>query len=325
MLIVRMLATLALLVAALAPAAAQDWPNRPVTLVVPFAPGSGSDVLARVLSPRLGENLGATIVIENVGGAGGMSGAARVAKAAPDGYQLLLASLGTYALNQTLYKKPLYNSVTDFTPVGLLAGTPILLVTRKDLPVANLREFIAYAKASQGKLQYGSPGVGSASHLACALFNATIGVEVTHVPYRSTGQAMADLIPGRIDYECVPIAATVAQIEGGLVKAIAILAKDRSAILPTLASAQEQGLADFDVDTWYAIALPKGAPAPIVRKLNAAMSAALDDADVQAKLKDIGVAVAARERRSPEYLADFAQREIEKWAGPIKAAGISID
>jgi tripartite-type tricarboxylate transporter receptor subunit TctC len=323
--IVRMMAAIALLIAAIAPCAAQDWPNRPVTLVVPFAPGSGSDVLARVLSPRLGDHLGASVIIENVGGAGGMSGAARIAKAAPDGYQVLLASLGTLALNQTLYKKPLYNSVTDFTPVALVAGTPILLVTRKDLPAATLPEFISYAKANQGKLQYGSPGVGSASHLACALFNATIRVEVTHVPYRSTGQAMADLIPGRIDYECVPIAATAPQIEAGLVKAIAILTKDRSPILPKLASAQEQGLADFDVDTWYAIALPRGASSPIVQKLHAALVATMDDADTKAKLQELGLQVVSPERRSPEYLANFVLREIEKWAGPIKATGVSID
>jgi len=323
--IARTLAAVALIVAASVGAAAQDWPSRPVTLVVPFAPGSGSDVLARVLSPRLGDRLGAMVVVENVGGAGGMTGAARIAKAAPDGYQMLQASLGTYALNQTLYKKPLYNSVTDFTPVALVASTPILLVTRKDLPVGNLREFIAYAKTNQGKLQYGSPGVGSASHLACALFNATIGVTVTHVPYRSTGQAMADLIPGRIDYECVPIAATAPQIEAGLVKAIAILAKDRSPILPKLASAQEQGLADFDVDTWYAIALPKGVPVPIVRKLNAALLATMDDADLKAKLQELGLQVVSPERRSPEYLADFVVHEIKKWAGPIKATGVSIE
>ncbi len=323
--IVRMMAALALLIAAAAPAAAQDWPSRAMTLVVPFAPGSGSDVLARVLAPRLGENLGASVIVENVGGAGGMTGAARVAKAAPDGYQLLLASLGTYALNQTLYKRPLYNSATDFTPVALVAGTPILVVTRKDLPVGNLPEFIAYAKANQAKLQYGSPGVGSASHLACALFNATIGVEITHIPYRSTAQAMQDLLPGRIDYQCVPIAATGAQIEAGLVKAIAILSKDRSPILPALMSAQEQGLADFDVDTWYAIVLPKGAPGAIVRKLHDAIVATMDDPDVQAKLKAVGVQMVPPERRSPEYLAAFGLREIEKWAGPIKASGVSID
>jgi tripartite-type tricarboxylate transporter receptor subunit TctC len=321
----RALAVVASLIAAACPAAAEDWPNRPVTLVVPFAAGSGSDVLARLLAPRLGDNLGASVIVENVGGAGGMNGSARVAKATPDGYQVLLASLGTYALNQTLYKRPLYNSATDFTPVALVAGTPILLVTRKDLPVNNLPEFIAYAKANQGKLQYGSPGVGSASHLACALFNSTVGIEVTHIPYRSTAQAMQDLLPGRIDYQCVPIAATVAQIDAGLVKAIAILAKDRSPLLPNLASAQEQGVRDFDVDTWYAIVLPKGAPAPIVQKLHAALVATMDDADLQPKLKELGLQVVAPERRSPEYLATFALHEIEKWAGPIKATGVSIE
>jgi tripartite-type tricarboxylate transporter receptor subunit TctC len=323
--IVRILAAIAALIAISQQAAAEDWPNRPMTLVVPFAAGSGSDVLARLVAPRLGDNLGASVIVENVGGAGGMNGSARVAKATPDGYQLLLASLGTYALNQTLYKKPLYNSTTDFTPVALVAGTPILLITRKDLPVNNLREFIAYAKQNQGKLQYGSPGVGSASHLACALFNSTVGIEVTHIPYRSTAQAMQDLLPGRIDYQCVPIAATVAQIDAGLVKAIAILAKDRSPLLPGLASAQEQGVADFDVDTWYAIVLPKGAPAAIVQKLHAALLATMDDTALQPKLKELGLQVVAPDRRSPEYLAAFALREIEKWAGPIKATGVSIE
>jgi len=206
-------------------------------MVVPFAPGSGSDILGRIIAPRIADNLGAPVVIENVGGAGGMVGAARVMKAAPDGYQLLLATAGTHAVNQTLYKKPLYNAATDFAPVGLLARTPIVLVTRNDLPVDDLPQFIAYAKAHRASMQYGSPGVGSASHLACVLFNAAIGIEVTHVPYRSTGQALQDLLPGRLDYQCVPIAAAVPQVESKTLKAIAIMARTRSPILPTLRTA----------------------------------------------------------------------------------------
>jgi tripartite-type tricarboxylate transporter receptor subunit TctC len=308
-----------------APAAAQDWPTRPVTMVVPFAAGSGSDILGRIIGPRLGENLGATVIVENVGGAGGMIGAARVMKAAPDGYQLLLATAGTQAMNQTLYKKPLYNAATDFAPVALVASTPILLVTRKDLPADDLPAFIAYAKGHQATMQYGSPGAGSASHLACVLFNAAIGVEITHVPYRSTAQALQDLLPGRLDYQCVPIAAAVSQIESRTVNGTAIMTKARSRILPKLATADEQGLANFEADTWYALFLPKGTPAAIVRKLHDATVATMNSPDVQAKLAELGIEVVAPERRSPEYLAQFVVREIEKWAGPIKAAGLSMD
>ena len=320
----RMIATFVMLLAA-APAAAQDWPARPVTMVVPFAAGSGSDILGRIIAPRLGAQLGATVIVEDVGGAGGMIGAARVMKAAPDGYSLLLATAGTHAINQTLYKKPLYNAATDFAPVALVASTPILLVTRQDLPVRNLPEFIAYAKANQATMQFGSPGAGSTSHLGCALFNAAIGVQITHVPYRSTGQALQDLLAGRLDYQCVPIAGVVPQIEAKLIKAIAIMSKQRSAIMPMLATAQEQGLADFAVETWYAIFLPKGTPAPVVGKLHAAAVAAMNAADVQAKLQELGIEVVAPERRSPEYLADFVVREIEKWGGPIRATGVSMD
>ena len=320
-------ATAAAVLAALAivPAAAQDWPARPLTMVVPFAPGSGSDILGRIIAPRIADNLGAPVVIENVGGAGGMVGAARVMKAAPDGYQLLLATAGTHAVNQTLYKKPLYNAATDFAPVGLLARTPIVLVTRNDLPVDDLPQFIAYAKVHRASMQYGSPGVGSASHLACVLFNAAIGIEVTHVPYRSTGQALQDLLPGRLDYQCVPIAAAVPQVESKTLKAIAIMARTRSPILPMLPTAHEQGLADFEVDTWYAIFLPKGTPPGIIEKLNVATVVGLNAADVRARLDELGIEVVAPERRSPGYLAEFVVREIAKWAGPIKAAGLSMD
>jgi tripartite-type tricarboxylate transporter receptor subunit TctC len=327
--VTRMIAAIATLMGTLsastAPAAAQDWPARPVTMVVPFAAGSGSDILARVIGPRIAENLGASVIVENVGGAGGMIGAARVMKAANDGYQFLLATAGTHAINQTLYKKPLYNAATDFAPVALVASTPILLVTRKDFPADNLSAFIAYAKANQATMQFGSPGAGSTSHLGCALFNAAIKVEVTHVPYRSTAQALQDLLPGRLDYQCVPIAGVVPQIEGKLIKAIAIMSKHRSSILPTLATADEQGLADFEVETWYAVFVPKGTPAAIIQKLHDAIIAAMNAPDVQAKLGELGIEVVAPERRSPDYLAKFVVREIEKWAGPIKATGVAMD
>ena len=306
-------------------APAQDWPTHPVTLVYPFAAGSAGDVPGRLLASRLSELLGQPVIFENIGGAGGMAGAARVAKAAPDGYQVLLGGTGTNAMNQTLYKNPLYRAATDFTPVALFVEQPVVLIARRDLPAGNLAEFINYAKANQTKMQYGSAGVGSAPHLACELLNAAIGVNITHVPYRGGGAAMQDLIAGRIDYQCVIANVAISQIESKTVKAIALLAQDRSPILPNVASAHEQGFADLDVDVWYALFLPRGTPAAIVRKLHDATVAAMETPSVQKRLQEIGATVVAPERRSPDYLEKFVESEIKKWAAVIKAANIKAD
>jgi tripartite-type tricarboxylate transporter receptor subunit TctC len=201
-------------------AAAQNWPTRPVTMVVPFAAGSASDTVGRILGARLSEVLGQQVIIENVSGAGGMTGVARVAKAAPDGYQFVLGGIDTFAQSQTLYKKPLYNAVTDFAPVALMVEQPLVLVARNDFPAADLPAFIAYTRANQARMQYGSAGAGSGSHLACAQLNAAIGVETIHVPYRGSPPAMQDLIAGRIDYQCPDSPIAIAQIENKTVKAI---------------------------------------------------------------------------------------------------------
>jgi tripartite-type tricarboxylate transporter receptor subunit TctC len=306
-------------------AMAQDWPTRPVTMVVPFAAGSASDTLARILGARLSEVLGQQVIIENVGGAGGMTGVARVAKAAPDGYQFVLGGIDTFAQNQTLYKKPLYNSANDFEPVALMVEQAIILVTRNELPVKDLKEFTAYAKANQAKMQYGSAGAGSGSHLACAQLNAAIGVDVTHVPYRGSPPAMQDLIAGRIDYFCALAAAAMPQISSNSMRAVAILTRNRSPLLPNLASAHEQGLTDFDSYFWSGFFLPKGTPATIVQKLHAAGVATLDTPSTQERLKEVGVTVVAAERRSSDYLKRFLNGEIEKWAVAIKASGVSLD
>jgi tripartite-type tricarboxylate transporter receptor subunit TctC len=314
---------LACVLAGLRPAAAENWPARPLTMVVPFAAGGGTDVLGRILGRRLSEILGQQVIIENVGGAGGMVGSARVAKAAPDGYQFVLGSRAD-AINQTLYKNPLYNLATDLAPVALIADQPTLLVARNDLPVGNLVEFIAYARANQASMQMASAGAGSTGHLDCMLLNATIGINVTHVPYRGGGPAMQDLIAGRIDYICTLSATARQQIEGKLIKAVAILSRDRSAMLPGLASAREQGL-DFEASTWFGFFLPKGTPAPIIQKLNEATVAAIDTPSVQEQLKEVGAVAVAPERRSPGYLQKFVLSEIDNNAAPIKAAGLAID
>jgi tripartite-type tricarboxylate transporter receptor subunit TctC len=322
MLTIRTIAAVAALVAAIAPATAQNWPTRPVTMVYPFGAGSAGDVLGRIFAARLSELLGQPVIFENVGGAGGMTGASRVAKAAPDGYQVLLGTTSTLAVNQTFYKNPLYNAVTDFTPFALIAESPIVLVARKDFPANNLQEFIVHAKANQAKMQYGSAGVGSSVHLACAGFNAAIKVNVTHVPYRGGASAMQDLIAGRIDYQCPLPELAIPHIQGNSVKAIAILTKNRSPTLPNLASAHEQGLANFDAGAWFAFVLPKGTPTAIVKKLHNATVAAMNTPSVEERLKEFGSVLVAPERRSPEYLQQFIQSEIEKWARFIRAANI---
>jgi tripartite-type tricarboxylate transporter receptor subunit TctC len=315
----------AALAAAITPAAAEDWPTRPITMVVTFPAGSGSDVLARILGARLSEIFGQQVVIENVGGGGGMTGAYRVARAAPDGYQFLLGGTDTIAQSQTIYKKPPYDAVTDFVPVALMVEQPFLLVSRKDLPADDLPEFIAYAKANQAKMQYGSAGPASGSNLTCTYFNSAIGVSVTAVPYRGAPEGLQDLMAGRIDYYCPVIAAAIGQIRNNTMKAIAILSRNRSPTLPTLASAHEQGLVDFEATYWNAFFLPKGTPAAIVQKFHDAAVATIDTPSVQARLKVFGLTVVAPDRRSPDYLQQFVASEIKKWSNPVKASGVSLD
>jgi tripartite-type tricarboxylate transporter receptor subunit TctC len=325
MMTIRMIAAFAALVSATAPTAAQNWPARPVTMVVPFAAGGPADTVGRILALRLSELLGQQVIVENIGGAGGMAGTSRVAKAAPDGYQLVLGNVGTHAANQTLYKSPPYNAATDFAPVILVAETPLVLLARRGLPADNLPDFITFVKANQAKMQYGSGGPGSASHLACMLVNAAIGVNVTHVPYRGAAPAMQDLIAGRIDYQCPDTPIAISQIESKTVKAIAILTRDRSPSLPALASADEQGLTDFAASNWFAAFLPKGTPMAIVQKLHDATVTAMDTPAVQVRMQEIGADLVAPERRSPDYLQKFVASEIKMWAGPIKASGVSMD
>jgi tripartite-type tricarboxylate transporter receptor subunit TctC len=305
-----------------APAHAQDtWPNRPLTMVVPFAAGGPVDVLGRILGQALGEAVGRQVVIENVTGAGGMSGSLRVAQGNPDGHLLLLGSMGTHAVNQTLYKRPLYHAAADFAPVALIADAPLVLITRKDFPASDLRQFIDHAKAHQSSMQYASAGAGTSTHIGCVLLNQVIGVDVTHVPYRGGGPAQVDLIGGRIDYMCNIISTAVPPIEARQVKAIATLSRERSPVLPDLATAHEQGLKDFEAYTWNAVFLPKGTSADLVGKLNAALVKVMDNKAVRQKLDTLGLYVVAPERRTPAYLATFVAAEIEKWAAPIKASG----
>ncbi|MFL4999702.1 MAG: Bug family tripartite tricarboxylate transporter substrate binding protein, partial [Xanthobacteraceae bacterium] len=306
-------------------AQAQPYPARPVTMIIPFAAGGPQDTIGRVIAQRVSEILHQQVVIENVGGAGGTTGSLRVKNAAPDGYTFVLASVGTHAQSQTLYKRPPYNSAEDFTAVAFLGETPIALTVRKDLPVNNFKEFVDYAKKNQDKMTYGSAGAGSATHLGCVVLNSALGTNITHVPYRGTGPAMQDLHGGRIDFLCEIINTAKPHIDAGAIKALAIMTKERSPVLPNLPTALEQGMPDLEAYTWSAIFLPKGAPADIVKKLNTAMNEAIDTPAVRERLETMGVTIPPPDRRSPEFMAQFVRSEIKKWEDPIKASGAQVD
>jgi tripartite-type tricarboxylate transporter receptor subunit TctC len=304
---------------------AQTYPSRPLTMIDPFAAGGSFDIIGRILAARMSEILGEQVIVENASGAAGIIGVNRVVHAAPDGYTFLFGSIGTHAYNQTIYKKPRYDAIADFTPVALFVEQPMVLTTRKDFPADNLPQFIDYVKKNSAKLQFGTAGAGTTTHLGCALLNAVIGVKVTHVPYRGGGPATNDLIGGQIDYMCLNIGTAGPLTMGKQVKAIATLSRNRSPLLPYLATAHEYGLTDFDAVTWNAFFLPKGAPIEVVKKLNDATSRAIDTPAVKSRLHELGVTVVERERRSPEYLAKFVVDEIARWAGPIKANGLQVD
>jgi len=304
---------------------AQTWPRKPVTMVVPFPAGSASDLVARILAPRLSELLKKEVVIENVSGAGGTTGALRVARAKPDGYQIAFGVTGTHSQNQLLYKRPPYDATSDFAPVGLIAEAPYMLITRPDFPAGDLKQFVSYGKDNQAKMQYGSGGPGSGTHITCLLLNKAIGIETTHVPYRSTSQAMPDLLAGRIDYLCDPIQTSLPAIQQMTVKAIAALSRDRAKVLPAVLSAHEQGVANFDASIWFALFFPKNTPEAVILRLNGVLSTALDTKSVRERLEANGLRLAVPARRNADYLARFVASEIKKYAGPIKASGASLD
>jgi tripartite-type tricarboxylate transporter receptor subunit TctC len=309
----------------MAAANAQSYPNRPITMIIPFAAGGPTDVLGRIVAIRMSELLGQQVVVENVGGAGGMTGSKRVADAAPDGYTIGIGTVGTHAQGQTLYKRPLYNSQTDFAPVALLAQVPIVLTVRKDLPAKDFREFVAYTQANQAKMQFGSAGAGSATHLGCVLLNYLLKTNVTHIPFRGTGPAMTELQAGRIDFMCEISSTAKPHIDGGSIRALAIFQAKRSPALPDLPTAEEQGTKDLIAYTWNAIFAPKALPADILQKLNKAAVDAINTPAVKDKLAGLGAEIATGNETTPGYLGKLVKDETEKWAVPIKASGVTVE
>jgi tripartite-type tricarboxylate transporter receptor subunit TctC len=315
----------ATLLAVCAAAKADDYPSHSMTMVIPFAAGGPTDVLGRLVAGRMSEIMGQTVIVENVNGAGGQTGSLRVANADPDGYQFVLATVGTHAQGQTLYQHPLYNAVTDFTPVILIANIPLVLEVRKDLPVNNFKEFVDYARANQSKMQYGSAGTGSATHLGCVLMNYILKLNITHVPYRGTGPALQDLEGGRIDFLCDVMTTAKPPIDSGTVKGLAVFDTKRSAALPNIPTAAEEGVPDLVAYTWNAIFLPKNTPAPIVKRLHDGTLEAMHTPAVRDRLTGLGAEIATDQEATPQYLGDLVKSEIAKWAVPIKASGISVE
>jgi tripartite-type tricarboxylate transporter receptor subunit TctC len=325
MTMMRMALAAAAIITFTAPARAQDWPSRPITLIVPFAPGGGIDASARLQALVIGEVLGQTVVVENVGAAAGTIGSGRVAKAPPDGYTFLIGNSGTHVYSQALYKKKPYDTLEDFEPISMVTESPRILIARKDLPVNNLQELIAYVKANQTKMQYSSAGVGSGTHLPCALLNFTLGVDITHVPYRGEGPALQDVIAGRIDYMCTTIQSGAAQAKQGTVKGIAVMSSRRAAIIPDLATTGEQGLAGVEATVWNGFFFPKGTPKQIVDKMRGAIETMIARPDIRQRMESLGLEILPPDQRTTAYFAQFLKQDVERWSKVIKAAGISVD
>ena len=324
--VLRLLTLTLLSVAVVGAASAQsDYPRRPIVIVVPFSAGGPTDVLARILGERMGRTLGQQIVVENTLGGGGSIGTARVARAAPDGYTLVMGNLGTHAAAVGLYKNLAYDPRADFEPIMLIGTTPMVVVMRKDFPVSNFAELLAYAKANPGKITNGTAGVGSISHLASIFFTSLTKTDLRHVPYRGLSQAMNDLVSGQIDIMFDQAVTATPQIQSGTVKPIMVAAATRARSLPQMPSAPEAGLPEFETTAWSALFAPKNTPKPIIERLVTALNETFEDQGIATRMQELGSDVPAPAARTPDALAKLVSSEIDRWVPLIKAAGASAD
>src|SRR5215475_14565024 len=312
-------ATLATAVSLGAPSVqAQTYPTRNITMIVPFAAGGPTDVVARIVTGHMAPALGQSIIIENVVGAGGTTGATRAARAANDGYTLITGHMGTHAASVPLYPKLAYHPDKDFEPVALLAGTPILILARKDFPPKDLKEFVAYVKANADKVNAAHAGVGSVSHVSCELLNSILGIKPVGVPFNGTGPAMNALVAGQVDYMCDQIVNAVPQINAGTIKAYAVATPESNPSLPDLPTTAEAGLPDFQAQAWNAIFAPKGTPEAVIARLNEAAVKALDDEAVRKRLLELGSVIPGPADRTPAALGTLVKSEIAKWTPVLK-------
>ncbi len=303
---------------------ADTYPSKVITLVVPFSAGGPTDTVARLIAQPMSKHLGQTIIVENIGGAGGTLAAGRVARAPGDGYTLFLHHIGM-ATSATLYRKLPYEVLADFEPIGLVTPVPMTIIARRDMPAKDIKEFISYIKANKDKVTYGNAGVGAASHLCGMLFMSALGTQFTTVSYKGTGPAMNDLLAGVFDFMCDQTTNTTPQIKGGKVKAYAVTSKTRVPSLPELPTLDESGLKNFEVAVWHGLYAPKGTPKPIVDRVSAALREALKDETVKKRFADLGTEPEPAARATPEAHRAFLKAEVEKWAPIIKAAGSYAD
>jgi len=316
-------ATVAAMLAVVTSAGAQNYPSRSITIIVPFAAGGPTDALARVLAERMRQSLGQTLLVENVTGAGGTLGVGRAVRSASDGYTLSIGHLGTHVINGAIY--PLtFDLVNDLDPVALVASNPMMIVSKNDVPAKNLKELIAWIKVNDGKVTAGTAGVGSGAHFSGVYFAQLIGANLQFVPYRGTGPALLDLVAGQIDLIVDQASNSLAQVQGGKIRAYAITDTKRLAAAPKIPTVDEAGLPGFHVELWSAIWVPKGTPKDIVAKLNGAVVETLADPAVRKRLEEVGLDIPPRERQTPEALAAHQQAEVKKWWPMIKAANIKV-
>ena len=303
--------------------AQSGWPTRPVTMIVPFAAGGPTDIVARIVAEHMSRTIGQQIVIENVSGAGGTTGITRAKQATPDGYTIAMGHMGTHGAAPALYPNLRYDPAKDFEPIGLAAGTPILIVTKKDFPANNLKEFVDYIKANGPKLNEAHAGVGSVSHTTCTLLQSLTGAKFTRVAYRGTGPALNDLVAGQVDFGCDQIVNLVPQIQAGNIKAMAIATPERSPSLPNVPTTKEGGLPEYEVSAWNAVFAPKGTPKEITQKLVDALDKALSDETTRKRLFELGGVIPEGNGRGPEALQKLVESEVARWTPVLKAAGVT--
>ena len=302
-------------------AAAQSYPTRPVTIVVPFAAGGPTDIIARIVGEYFSKSFGQQFIIENIAGAGGTTGITRGAQAKPDGYTIMMGHMGTHGAAPALYPNLKYDPNKDFEPIGLAAGTPILIVARKDFPAADLKEFIAKAKDTSTRISQAHAGVGSVSFTTCTLLSSQLGVKHHRVvAYRGTGPALNDLVGGQVDYMCDQIVNLVEQVKGGAIRAYAIAIPARSPALPEVPTSGEAGLPEYQVSAWNALFAHKGTPKEIVAKLNDTLIKALDNDATRKRLLELGSVIPDKAGRSPQALAELVKSEVARWNPILKAA-----
>ena len=299
---------------------ASDYPTRPITFIVPYGAGGSNDVLSRVLTEHMSKTLGQPIVVENEAGAAGTTAATHVARAAPDGYTLMMGNMGTHAVAVAQYPGLKYDPVKDFSPIGVAADVPAVIVTRPDFPAGNLQEFIAYLKSNESRVNEANVGVGSPTHTFCTLFQSLIGTKTGRIPYRGGAQAMNDLLAGHVDFSCISLIGAISHIRSGSVQAMAIASKERAEVIPNVPTTREAGLPKFIASTWNAVFAPKGLPPEIQGKLNAALRKALEDESIKTRLTKLGFVIPSASERSSDALQGLVSSEVTRWSSLLKPA-----